>query len=478
VGDASLTREPDPLECGVGCGGVATSSPGGEAQVLPGGEIVVAVGLVSDERELSPDGAPVVREVASEHLSFPRVKRQKPGNEPQHRGLARAVGTGEQDDLALGNVEIDAGEGRVPPEEAHGGAQTYDEHNGPPDLREAASSVRSRSRHGRSVPEVIAQAVTSLTSMSALSRVRPVLASAGRILVTAGILILLFVAYQLWGTGLYEGRAQRELRSDFEEQLDRRTVAASRQPEVPSSPEDTASSPDESAANPLPPPPIPPAGEPVGIIRIPKLGLDKVVVEGTSVADLRKGPGHYIGTPIPGQFGNAAIAGHRTTYGAPFGDLDLLEPNDVITFVSLAGTFDYAVREKLVVAPTQVDVLDPPPDPTKEAELTLTTCNPKYSARERLVVTADFRPRPDQEPQQPEPRELRRPKSIDGLSGERDSRLPAVVFGLVTATVGLLWWLVFHRYRGWITWLAGAVPFAAALFVFYTYFERVLPSNY
>jgi sortase A len=322
------------------------------------------------------------------------------------------------------------------------------------------------------VPEFIAQAVTSLTSMSALSRVRPVLAAAGRTLVTAGILILLFVAYQLWGTGFYEGRAQRELRSDFQEQLHRRTVAASRQPEAPSSP-------DESAANPLPPPPIPPEGEPVGIIRIPKLGLDKVVVEGTSVADLRKGPGHYIGTPIPGQVGNAAIAGHRTTYGAPFGDLDLLERGDVITFVSLAGTFDYVVSgDPLVVTPGQLEVLDPPADPGA-AKLTLTTCNPKYSARERLVVTADFEPRrPDQEPQQPEPRDLRRPRSIDGLSGERDSRLPAVVFGSITAAVGLLWWLVFHRYRGWITWLAGALPFAAALFVFYTYFERVLPSNY
>src|SRR5207245_8853178 len=77
--------------------------------------------------------------------------------------------------------------------------------------------------------------------------------------------------------------------------------------------------------------PAPADGDPVGVIKIDKIGVDKVVVEGTSVPDLRKGPGHYTGSPLPGQLGNAAIAGHRTTYGAPFGALDQLAPTEPVS---------------------------------------------------------------------------------------------------------------------------------------------------
>jgi sortase A len=287
---------------------------------------------------------------------------------------------------------------------------------------------------------------------------RRVIGGAGRVLITAGVLILLFVAYQLWGTNILEARAQDDLRDDF-----KRELADQPRPD----PDDDR--PDDVDI------PIPPAGEPVGIIRIPKIGLDKVVVEGTTVADLRKGPGHYEGTPLPGQQGNAAIAGHRTTYGAPFADLDQLQPGDVITVQTLAGTFDYRVRAGgvFVVNPSEVAVLETTPS---EDMLTLTTCNPKYSARERLIVQADYMdPVPLPEPPQP----IRRVASIDaGLSGDRSSRLPTVLWGLVVVVVGGLWWLVFHRYRRWTTWVAGAAVFLPPLFVFFFYLERVLPSNY
>ncbi len=290
---------------------------------------------------------------------------------------------------------------------------------------------------------------------------RRVIGGAGRVLITAGVLILLFVTYQLWGTNILEARSQDDLRDDF-----KRELAAQPRPDA-----DDDGRPENVQI------PIPPAGEPVGIIRIPKIGLDKVVVEGTTVADLRKGPGHYSGTPLPGQQGNAAIAGHRTTYGAPFADLDQLEGGDIITVQTLAGTFDYRVlpgeQGKFVVSPSQVEVLETDPD---EDMLTLTTCNPKYSARERLIIQAEY---VDPEPLPLPPREIRRPESIDaGLSGDRSSRLPTVLWGLAVAAVGLLWWLVFHRYRRWTTWLAGAIPFADVLMVFFFFLERVLPSNY
>ncbi len=297
--------------------------------------------------------------------------------------------------------------------------------------------------------------------------------------VTAGVLILLFVAYELWGTNILEARAQDDLRRDFESQL-------GSEPETSSTSDDPTVSTTTSTTTAPPPAPIPATGEPVAIIRIPKIGVDKVVVEGTTTADLRKGPGHYAGTSLPGQIGNAAIAGHRTTYGAPFADLDQLIPGDLIQVETLSGTFDYVVRGDedgdgeqdgvFVVDPSDTAVLT---DTPTEATLTLTTCNPKYSARQRLIVQAEYDVRANQPQPQAPPPETRNIVSVDaGLSGEHTSRTATVLWGLVVAAVGLLWWLVFHRYSRWTTWIAGAIPFVVVLFVFYFFLERVLPANY
>ena len=292
-------------------------------------------------------------------------------------------------------------------------------------------------------------------------------------LVTAGLLILLFVAYELWGTNVLEARAQDNLRRDFESQLgsDPQTSSTNDDPTVSTTTTTTTAPPQA---------PIPIEGDPVAIIRIPRIGLDKVVVEGTSTADLRKGPGHYAGMPLPGQIGNAGIAGHRTTYGAPFADLDQLLPGDLIQVETLSGTFDYLVSEPpFIVNPGQTEVLDQPDPQEPTATITLTTCNPKYSARQRLVVKAEYDLRANQPQPQAPPPQTRNVVSIDaGLSGEHTSRAPTVLWGLIVAGVGALWWLVFHRYRRWTTWFVGAIPFVVVLFVFYFFLERVLPSNY
>ena len=150
---------------------------------------------------------------------------------------------------------------------------------------------------------------------------------------------------------------------------------------------DLSALPDDLLTSEFGPPPPPAAdGESVARIRIPRLGVTKVVVEGVSVDALKKGPGHYPGTPLPGQEGNAAIAGHRTTYGAPFHRLDELEENDLIYVTTLQGSFVYRVTESVIVSPRDVYVLDP----SEDNRLTLTTCHPRYSARERLVVTAEL----------------------------------------------------------------------------------------
>jgi sortase A len=128
----------------------------------------------------------------------------------------------------------------------------------------------------------------------------------------------------------------------------------------------------------------PAAGEVLGRIVIPTIGVDWMVVEGVELAFLAGGPGHMPWTPLPGQPGNAVISGHRTTRGAPFADLDRLQPGDEILVETLIGTHTYRVVDHRIVAPTGVWVTEQ----RDGAWLTLTTCNPKGSARERLVVFA------------------------------------------------------------------------------------------
>jgi sortase A len=126
------------------------------------------------------------------------------------------------------------------------------------------------------------------------------------------------------------------------------------------------------------------AGDPIGRIRLPAAGLDDVVVEGTDGGDLRNGPGHYPATPLPGQRGTVAIAGHRTTYGAPFRHLDAVKPGDRVEVTMPYGVFTYRVERTRIVPPTAIWV-------TRRVgydRLILSACHPLYSAAQRIVVFA------------------------------------------------------------------------------------------
>jgi sortase A len=193
-------------------------------------------------------------------------------------------------------------------------------------------------------------------------------ARAGRILRALGMLCLVaalvvagYLGWLLWGTGLGTAREQRHLR----EQIDK--VIAHPRPLDPRTPA------------------VPREGAPVGILQIPKLHLDIVVVNGTSTADLKKGPGHYMDTAYPwDDTGRVAIAGHRTTYLHPFWSLDKLRRGDLIRLVTEYGTFDYHVTGSRVILPSGTWVLRQ----TEEPSLVLTTCTPPFSASHRLVVFA------------------------------------------------------------------------------------------
>lgn len=307
---------------------------------------------------------------------------------------------------------------------------------------------------------------------------RRAISAVGHVLITLGLLILLFVGYQLWGTGIWEARAQDDLEDDFAAALRAFEDRATDDPVVGTTdPTSPATGTTTTTLAPLPPLV---EGEVMGAIRIPRIGVERYVVEGVSRDDLKKGPGHYPGTPLPGQVGNAAIAGHRTTYGAPFFDLDQLDVGDEIFALTLRGEYHYEVYQKLVVSPTDTWVVDNTPD----AQLTLTTCNPKYSARERLVIKARLvEEKSDAPVEQSPPTTAPSPGPrvdalAEGLEGEQKSLGPTYGWGVLAALAGLVWWWFFRRWRHPLTWALGVVPFLAVLFVFYVYLERVLPAGY
>lgn len=351
----------------------------------------------------------------------------------------------------------------------------------------------------------------------------------GRALVGAGVIVLLFVAYQLWGTGLQEARAQRSLSRDFEELLATTTV-----PPVTPAPPTTAAPGTAPPPTAVPPSSAPAAttttttvpavsaalpieeGDALARIEIPAIGVDKIVVAGVSVADLRKGPGHYPQTPLPGQRGNAAIAGHRTTYGAPFHRLDELEPGDEIVVTTLEGRFRYLVERQHIVAPTDLSVLDP----TEEATLTLTSCHPKYSARQRIVVHARLEADPPVAPAAPTIGAYDAPSSVegddvvaagpdpgagagegegegageaafedqpaleltvdplaDGWFADPDAWWPAAGWALVCLAIANAAWLLGRRWRKWPTYVLATPVFLAALYVWFGDVARLLPPN-
>jgi len=268
------------------------------------------------------------------------------------------------------------------------------------------------------------------------------LAFAGKVCTIVGLCLAVFFAYEYLVTPLEMSRAQRFLLTEFKQaqadgSLDRTPLAT---------------------------------GGPVALLQIPRLGLDRVVVEGTGQQSMKSGPGHLPGSSLPGQFGNAVIGAHRTTYGGPFRNLNELHAGDPVLVTSGLGAFTYRVEHVLVVKPGQPD----PIGPTLDSRLTLFTSDPAFTAKDRLVVIAMLSGDPAQfnrEPSQPVP-----PNDL-GTSGDPVGLLVALLAG--AALAGLIW--AWRRYRGlWptvATYLA-FVPIAMALaWVTCGGLDRVLPST-
>jgi sortase A len=179
----------------------------------------------------------------------------------------------------------------------------------------------------------------------------------GKTSLAAAFVLAAYLAWVLWGTGLYTARQQDALRDDIAQRID----------------------------DPRPEPPVVLPGQAYAILKIPSIRVNDVVVQGTDTESLKKGPGHYRETDDPWEDrGRVGIAGHRTTYGAPFWDLEEVRRGDVVTLITEYGTFAYRVTRTKVIEPSRIGVLDP----TKKPTLVLTTCTPRFSAAQRLIVYA------------------------------------------------------------------------------------------
>ncbi len=312
----------------------------------------------------------------------------------------------------------------------------------------------------------------------------------GRFLLSAGVLLLAFVAYQLWGTGLHEARAQDELTDQFDAML---------AGEIPEIGEDD---PDE----PLPATPVDSVqltneiGAPIGRLEIPKLRVKKIVVQGVPLEQLDRAPGHYPQTPFPGQAGNASIAGHRSTYGAPFYNIDKLKPGDEIHIETLQGRFTYAVEWSKITKPDAMWVLDDEyadedDVTTLKNTLTLTACHPRMDLTERYIVRAVLQGEPaPRVPGQDEVMESHAASSdslADGITAASHPEAwpPTILYGLLGAAVWVVTWWASRRWRRagrtapprWVRtvvpYVVGVPVFAGVLFLFFENLSRILPAG-
>ena len=296
-----------------------------------------------------------------------------------------------------------------------------------------------------------------------------------RIAITAGLLIGSFVAFELWGTSVPAAKAQRQLSDEWRE------IEATPTPTVPVATVPPANQPNST---PLVEARLAEVGDPVALIEIPKIGVKRVVVEGATLDQLRRGPGHFPSSPLPGQPGNAAIAGHRTTYGQPFHNVDKLEPGDEIKTTTVLGPATYRVTDVSIIDPEQSEVLDDKGD----NRLTLVACHPKYSARQRIIVTAQLVDEPA--PMIVGQAELmdkagKSSRQLEELTAEKPPHTPAVLAGLAVAALAAVAWSMSHLLwrRGCglavraVPWLVCAAPLSFATWALFGRLVLLMPAR-
>lgn len=214
---------------------------------------------------------------------------------------------------------------------------------------------------------------------------------AGELLITLGVIAVLFVAWQLWWTNVEADAAQESAVKQFVQQHQAPIPDASAAPDAPDAP-----------AAPVDPANVPVAGAPahgaaIGVIYIPRFGANysRPIIEGTSrdVIDTL-GLGRYAGTAMPGAVGNFVMAGHRQTHGAVLDNIHTLVPGDKIYVQTADGFYTYVFRNQEIVLPDRTDVIAPVPTQPGAAPdqrlLTMTSCNPRFGSEERIIAYSVF----------------------------------------------------------------------------------------
>ena len=275
-------------------------------------------------------------------------------------------------------------------------------------------------------------------------RISRLLDAVGRTMIAAGLLLLTFVAYQLWGTGIAEDRAQNAMATQYAK----------------------------------PQPVQPQFGGLVGRISIPSIGVSKYVVAGVRLKDLERGPGLFPGSPLPGQKGNVAIAGHRTTFGAPFSRIDEIQNNEKIILESRDGTFTYRVNgEPKIVSATDVAVVKTTnPD---IATITLVSCYPKWTSTQRIIVVAILDSTESPLPSTPfainEPT-VQEPN--DGWFHDPTAWPTVLFFGFALIAIRIIAGIMTRRgRRKLLVYLIAGGLFIPTLYWFFGGLARLLPAN-
>ena len=273
---------------------------------------------------------------------------------------------------------------------------------------------------------------------------------AGKVLISAGLFLLLFTGYQLWGTGISEFRAQNTLEKTF-----------------------------EARRAPTPQYSIPKTGDVAGRITIKSIGLSKMMVLGVDYENLERGPGIFPGAPLPGHSGNLAIAGHRTTFGAPFARINELQIGDSIEIETAEGTYTYIVTSSPRVVPATAVEVAQTLDPSKTS-LTLITCHPKWSSKDRLIVEANIDASPVAKTVATYPSTNDSTPQLTRGWFDDSSAWPNVL-GLIGLLVALFVMTQFlaRRYRyTWLIYTVALLAFLPSLLLLFSQISRLLPNNF
>lgn len=293
----------------------------------------------------------------------------------------------------------------------------------------------------------------------------------GGVMTVAALGVCMFALYAFLVSDLVQARAQRLLAGELKEVL--RAAVPGTSAEGSGSGEGSGLLGGADARRRAEPvPPLRP-GSPVALLRIPRLGVEQVVVEGTTNNQLRAGPGHFRGTPLPGEPGNAAIAGRRSTFGSPFADLGRLRRGDRIEVVTRGGRFTYRVTEPArrlgrgAADPLQNSVED---------RLTLVTSTPWGLARDPLIVRAELRgtpvvPAPGRTLGAPGPAE-------SGFAMAGGAGYAVFFWALVVAGVGYVTARLYRRARTTIVWLLTTPVLLAALLRLFETMTGLFPATW